>query len=261
MPSIAVRDMTPADEYFAGTCSHVSESEEIDACSRRRLAWFHKLYDQGLRVKVALVEGQPAAFLYVMPIEISPWGPVGRDLLIISCLYVPQKVGGRGIGQALVAAAEEEARRQGKKGLVTIGFDHDFWFMPASFFRAHGFTEARRHGNEVILWKTFAPEAQPPQFLEPHYAFQPVPGKVAIDLFWNTFCGTSDIEAERVRQVARKFGERVVLREYPADDRETLLRTQLARAIYVNGKEIGWGYEAPKEGIREAIAQALKSIG
>lgn len=29
---------------------------------------------------------------------------------------------------------------------------------------------------------------------------------------------------------------------------------------FVNGKEIGWGYEAPKDGIREAIEKAMKEL-
>ena len=73
----------------------------------------------------------------------------------------------------------------------------------------------------------------------------------------HTFCETSDIEAQRVREVVEEFGDRVVLREYSADDRAMLLCHQIPRGIFVNGKEIGWGHEAPREGIRNAISQAL----
>jgi len=62
-----------------------------------------------------------------------------------------------------------------------------------------------------------------------------------------------------VREVAAEFGDNIALREYSADDRQTLLHFQTPRAIFVNGKEIWWGYEAPKEGIREAIRQALSN--
>ena len=48
-----------------------------------------------------------------------------------------------------------------------------------------------------------------------------------------------------------------MLHEYGSDDPTTLLGYQIPRAIYINGKPIGWGYEAPKEGIREAISQEL----
>ncbi|MFC2172374.1 hypothetical protein ACFLU6_07050 [Acidobacteriota bacterium] len=33
------------------------------------------------------------------------------------------------------------------------------------------------------------------------------------------------------------------------------------RAIFVNGKEIGWGYEAPRNGLRETISKAIEQSG
>ncbi len=257
MAAPQVREMAPDDEYFVSTCSHVNESEEIDQCGQRRLAWIRSMRGQGLRVFTAHGGRKRIGFLYVMPIEVSPWGPIGHDLAVVPCLSVVREAQGRGAGRALVEAAEEEARRQGRKGILTTGWHHDFWFMPAAFFERIGYSQVHRRDNEAILWKRFDPLAQPPQFLECSYQFVPMPGKVVIDLFHNTFCETSDIEAQRVREVAADFGDRVVLHEFPAEDREVLLRYQLPRGIFVNGKEIGWGYEAPKEGIAEAISQAL----
>lgn len=140
-----------------------------------------------------------------------------------------------------------------------LAYTHDFWFMPAGFFEACGFSAVDRRRQEVLLWKVFDETARAPQLLKRNYNYGPISGKVVIDLFFNTFCQTSLIEAQRVREVAAEFGEDVVLREYSADDRETLLQFQTPRAIFVNGKEIWWGHEAPREGIREAISQALSN--
>jgi len=265
MSLIKIRDMDADSEYFVGTCSHVHESEEMDACGKRRIAWLRKMYDKGLRVKVAYLDNQPSGFLYVMPIEICPWGPVGKYLLAIPCLWVPNKVKGKGIGLSLIIEAEKETHRQEKKGIVTLGYNHDFWFMPASFFRRMGFTEAKSRktrpgelfGEDAILWKVFDSSAEAPEFLKPNYQFTPVQGKMVVDLFWNTFCQTSNIEAQRVREVVAEFGEEVLLNEYPAEDTAILHRYQIDRGIFINGKEIGWGYEAPKDGIRQAISHAL----
>jgi len=267
MPSLVIRDMEPADEYYVSTCTHEGESDEIDACARRRLAWLKGMYAQGLRVKVALRDDQRVGFLYLMPIEVCPWGPLGRDLMAIPCLVVQDKAKGRGVGRALIEAAEEEARAQGRKGLVTEAYYWDSWFMPAPFFERCGFSVARsrevpgqaeRGGHrEAILWKLLDASAETPRFLKRDYRFEPVPGKVVVDLFYNTFCETSDMEAQRVREVVEEFGDRVVLREYCADDRAVFAEYQTPRAIYVNGREIWWGYEAPREGIREAIRAEL----
>jgi predicted N-acetyltransferase YhbS len=261
-PSIETRDMYRSDEYFVATCTHTSESEEMDAAASRRLTWLRSMHEKGLRVKVATLGGQLTGFLYLIPIEFSPWGPLGLDLLVIPCLYVINK--GYGVGKALIVAAEEEARCQGRKGLATIGYRHDFWFMPASFFDANGFRECAQHAwgcsemndRAVLLWMPFAEDADAPSPLKPSYKFEPVPGKVVIDLFWNTFCQTSAIEAQRVREVAAEFGDSVRLNQYCADDRAVLTRHQIPRAIFIDGREIGWGYEAPRDGLREAIQRA-----
>jgi GNAT superfamily N-acetyltransferase len=263
-PLIEVHDMETSDEYFVGTCTHTDESEEIDSCAERRLAWLKGMHAKGLRAKVATLDGERAGLLHVVPIELSPWGPLGRDLLVIPCLVSVNK--GHGVGKALLAAAEEEARRQGRKGIVTIGYYHDFWYMPASFFEANGFVRCvgARQANfdtkhkATVLWRVFDEHTEAPVLLKPNYKFKPTPGKVVIDLFWNTFCQTSNIEAQRVREVATEFGDSVALNEHCADNRVILLRHQISRGIFINGREIWWGYEAPKDGIRQAIGQSFR---
>jgi GNAT superfamily N-acetyltransferase len=262
--SIETHDMDSNDECFVATCTHINESEEMDASGVRRLAWLRAMHERGSRVKVATFGGRVAGFLHAMPIEISPWGPLGRDLMVIPCLVSASK--GHGVGQALLAAAEEEARRQGRKGIVTIGHYHDFWFMPAAFFEAKGFSKCGRvrkgyFGRETrtaMLWRVFDKRVEAPTLLKPNYKFKPLAGKVVIDLFWNAFCQTSAIEAQRVREVAAEFGGSVVLNEYSADDRAALLSHQIPRGIFINGREIWWGHEAPSDGIRQAITQSLR---
>lgn len=274
MSLFEIRDMDAIDERFVGTCTHVDDTpdvlhrKEIDASAKRRLEWLQSMYERGSRVKVALIDGKRVGFLYVMPIEVCPWGPLGEDLMVIPCLVAMKKVKGKGVGRALIKAAEKEARRQGSKGLVTTAYYSNFWFMPAPFFEKCGFKKIKTRrvtaegekeflDTEAILWKPFASPAKLPEFLVSTYRFKPVKGKVVVDLFWSTFCQTVSIEAQRVREVAAEFGKTVVLNEYCTDNRAILEKYQIARGIFINGKEIGWGYEAPKEGIREAINHSL----
>jgi len=256
MSSIQIRDMQPDDEYFVGTCSHVNESEEADAVCRRRLVWLKKMEPGGLRVKVAVEDNKALAFAYVMPIEISPWGPLAEELMVMNCLYVPQDIKGRSIGRRLANAALEETRRQGRKGLVTEAYYWEFWFMPAPYFEKLGFEVVTRKDNYAILWMKLDETARPPVKLKRNYTYQPVEGRVVVDLFHHSFCATVNTEAQRVREVCAEYGDKVVLNEYNADDPVVLRKHQIPRAIFVNGKEIGWGYEAPKDGIRKAIEEA-----
>ncbi len=259
MTPLLIRDMLEADESFVSACTHVGESSEIDRAAGRRLAWLRGKHHDGLRVKVAVIEGRANGFLYLMPIEICPWGPSGRDLMAIPCLFVKTDAQRQGAGRALVASAEDEARHQGRRGIVTLGYYHDFWFMPARFFEGLGFKAAERRGEQAVLWKAFDDSVAAPRLLRSAYKFEAVPGKVVVDLFFNSFCLTSNIETQRVREVAAEFGNRVVLQEHPAGDQQVPGCFQTPRGIFVDGEEIGWGYEAPKEGIREAMIRALET--
>lgn len=249
--------MTKDDEYYVGTCTHVNENnEEIERSAPRRIAWLKRMKKHGLRTKVALLDDVHAGFIYVMPIEINPWHIQGKELMVFPCLVSQSKFSLKGIGKKLIKAAEEEASKQQRKGIATIGHFWDFWFMPAKYFIKLGYNVAANRGEQAILWKTFDPSAEPPQFREINYEYQPVEEKVVVDLFWNTFCLTSDVEAQRVRDVVLEYKDKVVLNEFSADHLPNLQQYGLSRGIYVNGKLVEVGPEIEKEKLRQKIEEA-----
>jgi hypothetical protein len=63
-----------------------------------------------------------------------------------------------------------------------------------------------------------------------------------------------------VREVARELGEKVVIKEHPAQNREEMCESQISRGIVINGKEIGWGWAAPKDEIMKAILEEIEKI-
>ncbi len=258
---LSIRETQAEDEPFVLSCSHAGESAEIDACSARRGPLVRRLRSGGAVALAAFLDGEAVGFAHGVPIEISSWGPLGEGILTLPCLYVVKKAARLGVGRRLVEAILETARRQRRAAVATTAY-RDLpgaeWFLPAGFFESVGFGVVAERGREVLLWRPLRSDASPPRFLEPTYQFEPVPGCVAVDLFWNGFCPTSDIEGERVRRVCRAYSPRVVLRENCAEDRHVLLEHQIPRGIFVDGREIGWGYEAPEEGIRDAIEAALR---
>lgn len=264
MSGVVIRDMQSEDEYFVGTCTHTDESDELDRYAERRVSWLRDKYKDGLRVKVALVNGVRKGFLHVMPIEISPVEPIGEDLLSILCLTVSYRrvldgLTGSGIGRALIDAAEKEARAQSKKGIVTVGYYTDFWFMPAGFFKKCGFSVVERRGERAIMWKVFADSPERPVFFQPSFRSESVSDKIVLDIFWMTFCGAMDRDI--VLEVAREFGDSVVVREHCVDDRKILLDYQMNRAFLVNGSKAEWDFENQKDCVRAAIAKARDELG
>jgi hypothetical protein len=226
----------------------------------RRISWLRNMQRHGLRVKVALLDGVHAGFIYIIPIEICPWPIKGTDLMVFPCLVSHSKFSGNAIGIELIKAAEDEAKSQNRKGIATIAYLWDFWFMPAEYFLKLGFNIADRRGEEAILWKQFIKDIKAPHFPEEHYIFKPIKNKVVIDLFWNIFCLTSDVEAERVREVVSEFGENVILNEYSATDQEVFRQYGIERRIYVNGVMVELGAEIEKIRLRELIKTELDKI-
>jgi len=82
---------------------------------------------------------------------INPEQFQGKDLMVFPCLVSHSKFSQRGIGKQLIEAAEKETFNQNRKGIATIGYFWDFWFMPAKYFLNLGFKVMVRRGEETIL--------------------------------------------------------------------------------------------------------------
>jgi GNAT superfamily N-acetyltransferase len=258
--SVVIRDMREEDEVFASTCGHMHETKEDVFCHERRLPWIRNQYSEGFRAKVAVSDDKHAGFLFLSPIEADP-GLQGTQTSVIKCLAVIEEFRHLGIGRRLVAEAESEAMRNKSKGIATLAFYHDFWFMPAPFFERCGYAAVERNGNMAVMWKPLSETGVAPSFSPTRYQFVPVTGKIAVDLFWSDSCRTTCIEAENVRQVVAEFGESVILRDYCVDDPVVRAKHPVSRGIFINGKGVCWGHEAPKDALRETIKEAQPSPG
>ncbi len=254
-----------SEEYFGfvSTCTH-SMSNELDAIAAERARWIRASLENGLKIKIAIEEGRPIGFAHCLPIELGTWEIDGKDLMAIPCLtisydrvYSGRK--GSGAGKALVDAVENEARLT-KKGVVVLGFDHNFWFMPCSFFTRLGYQEIDRRNSKVILLKAFAP-VEPPRFAEFKHNATLHAGKVVIDAFWQSICPTPIKEMRNIRTVCDEFGARVILNAINTTDPENRIRYPVSRALFINGKRLHFDDVASPEAIREAIVQELKIIG
>lgn len=258
-------DLTSEYMRFVALCTHIDDTnDDRERAARVRAAWLNDNLGRGLSVKVAVDGGRPVGFVHCLPIERGAWGMSGTDLMTIPCLtlrgeYVYGRKTGSGYGRALIKAVESEARKS-KKGVAVLAYDNDFWFMPASFFKRLGYRESSRQGDAVILLKEFG-LVEPPTMHKLNYRPNLVPGKVVVDAFWNPICMTSIIEIMHIREVCAEYGNRLLLNEYDCGNRSILERYQTARALFINGEAKGWGYEAPKDGLRSEIDLAIKKLG
>jgi len=103
-----------------------------------------------------------------LPIEYSMFE--GENLHAVLCIWVhghKEGIGDRrkkGMGKALLQAAEKDCREMGSLGLAAWGLSIPAW-MRASWFRKQGYKVVDRSGIMRMLWKPFSEEAVPPKFM------------------------------------------------------------------------------------------------
>lgn len=107
-------------------------SEEMKEAGDHKETWYNKMKDKGLSVKLAIDDnGEVGEMIQYVPIEHS--FVEGSDLYFIKCIWVHGYKKGRGnfqkrgMGKALLQAAETDARANGAKGIVAWDMSLPFW--------------------------------------------------------------------------------------------------------------------------------------
>ncbi len=240
-------------------------SDDVKEAGDRRCRWVERFTPRGLRAKIALDEaGTPGGMIQYLPIEQSTVD--GSGLYFIPCIWVHGHKQGRGnfqrrgMGRALLAAAEEDARALGAKGMAAWGLWLPFW-MRASFFRKHGYRSVARDGIASLVWKPFEPDARPPRWLRrTAKPFELVAGRANVTCFVNGWCTAGNLTAERARRVAGEFGEKVVFREVDTSEHATVAEWGLADALFIDGKQVTTGPPISPERLRRILRKRVARL-
>ena len=151
-------DISPENEnqYF---CCLEEWSDDIKEAGDYKQRWYKKMKDKGVRVKFALDDDNViGGMIQYIPIEESMFE--GENLYVVLCIWVHGHKEGRGnhqkkgMGKALLKAAEDDCREIGVNGLVTWGLAIPV-FMKASWFKRHGYKVVDKNGMMRLLWKPF----------------------------------------------------------------------------------------------------------
>jgi GNAT superfamily N-acetyltransferase len=129
--------------------------------------WYREHFAEGLRMKIAKDEGGlPAGFVEYVPAEYA-WRPVtAPGYMFIHCLWVyPKKAQSKGFGSALIRACEDDARAQGKAGIVVM-VSRGAWMAEVGVFLRNGFQRVEQKGRFELLAKKFSPSATDPQLID-----------------------------------------------------------------------------------------------
>ena len=224
----------------------------------------NRLRPRGLRVKLTLDDdGRVGGMIHYLPIEQSFVD--GHDLYFIPCIWVHGHKKGRGnfqrkgMGKALLAAAEDDVKRLGAKGIAAWGLLLPFW-MKASWFKKRGYVKADRNGMAVLLWKPFTDDATPPRWLKRKKKPESIPGRVSVTALVNGWCPVQNIVCERARRAVAELGDRVVFREIDTSEQETLLEWGVPDALFNDDKAVRTGPPPSYKKIRKLAAKRLRRI-
>lgn len=222
-----------------------------------RAEWYRRLRDRGLRVKLALTDdGAAGGMIQYVPIEYCM--ATGRDLYFIQCTWVhgyeegPGNLQRRGIGKALLAAAEDDVRERGAKGIAAWGNTFPGW-MPVAWLLKQGYEEADRSGPKVLVWKRFASDAVSPKWRVQRKTPGRTPGKVTITAFFNPWCNGACEFYERVVEVAENMKGKVDFERIDTSMPEALDEWGIGNAVFVNDRQITHGIDELKEVIDKEL--------
>jgi len=254
-------DLTEEREDLFSLCLEDWSAEAREAGPKRR-QWLCRCKELGLRAKLAVDDsGVEGGMIQYGPIEHSFVD--GSGLYFIYCIHVHGYAEGRGnfrkrgMGTALLSAAEEDARQRGALGMAAWGVWLPFW-MKASWFKKHGFRKADRQGISVLLWKPFADDAWPPRWF-PKAGRKPerAPGKVDVTAFSSGWCLAQNLVYERAKRAAAEFGDQVAFREIDTSARSSVAEWGESDAVLVDGKNVQKGPPPSYAKIRQAIAKRV----
>jgi len=239
-------------------------SEEMKEAGNHKELWYNEMKDKGLRVKLATDEkGAVGGMIEYMPVEYS--FAEGSNLYFINCIWIHGYKQGRGnfqkrgMGKALLKAAEEDAKALGAKGIVAWGISLPFW-MKASWFKKHGYKKVDSDNGIILLWKPFAKDAVAPKWIKKKYTPELMPGKVVVTSLFDGQCPAGNIVHERVKRAAAEFGDKVVLRTIKTNDKEVMRKCGERGALYIDEKKATIGPPPSYKEIKKLMAKRIKKL-
>ncbi|HUX42403.1 MAG TPA: GNAT family N-acetyltransferase [Rectinemataceae bacterium] len=255
-----------SDEYVGTFCKCLEDwSAEMREAGDHKEAWLRRHRDKGLRVKLARDEGgRIVGLIQYMRAEEAP--VIGRNFHYIYCIWVhgyKEGVGDhrkKGIGKALLLAAEEDARSLGSKGLAAWGLRIPV-FMRSAWFKRQGYRVVDRDGMIELVYKAFAQDAAVPKLLKVKKSPPAGECRVRVTCLLNGWCPAQALVYERARKVASEFPDAAEFVGVDTDDRKTLEEWGMADALFIDDRQLRTGPPPSVEAIRKQLVARMKKRG
>jgi N-acetylglutamate synthase-like GNAT family acetyltransferase len=254
-------DITPENEnhYFCCLEEWSEDMKEAGGCKKK---WYNSIKDKGLKVKFAIDDNNIiGGMIQYIPVEHSMCE--GENLYVVLCIWVHGHKQGRGdfrkrgMGMALLKAAEEDAKQLGAKGLVTWGLIIPV-FMRASWFKKQGYKVVDKSGIMRLMWKPFDENGVAPKFRKSSKKPEKGEGKVNLTMFRNGWCQSVNITCERAKRAALDFPGKIHLQEFDTTNSDVLREWGITDALFIDGREVMTGPPVSYEKIRKKIEKRVR---
>lgn len=241
-------------------------SDELKEAGDHKKCWCNKMADKGLGVKLALDDrGKVGGMIQYIPIEHA--FASGKGLYFITCIWVHGHKKGRGnfqkkgMGKALLKAAENDVIDRGGQGITAWGIPMPFW-MKASWFRKQGYTKVDKQGffGPVLLWKPFTENAIPPKWIKMKKKPEKTEGIITVTGFINGWCPAQNIVFERAKRAVSEFGDNVIFKEVDTFNRKTFLEWGIVDALYIEDKKVRTGPPPSYKKIKGIIEKHVNKL-
>lgn len=124
---------------------------------RQKRLWLEQRFAEGLKIKIIHeIGGRDVGFIEYLPGEYAWRAVQARDCLVIHCLWVV----GKGYGARLIQECLQDARQQGKQGVVKVASDR-VWLAGPKIFLENGFVEVDQAPPFRLLVHRLAPGPDP----------------------------------------------------------------------------------------------------
>jgi len=253
-----------ADEHLS-TYFHCLEdwSDDMKESGTHKETWYKSMKTKGLGVKLALDDGTVGGMIQYVPSEFS--FIEGDSTYLIKCIWVhgyKEGIGNfqrKGMGKALLKAAEEDVQKRGAIGIAAWGLSLPFW-MKASWFKKQGYKKVDKVSIQVLLWKSFDEKAKPPRLIRQKKKPQKTPEKVQVTSFINGWCPVQNLAHERAKRASNELGDEVEFIEINTFNKENFQEWGIYDGLFIDDKEIRTGPPPSYEKIKKKIEKQVKKL-
>ncbi len=255
-------DLSPEHEDVFLCCLKPEDRLFAEGVPLKR-SWLGRHREEGLGVKLAIDDdGAVAGMIEFSRRQLAPFVVADRGTWVIHCIWVHiyeggiGNRGGRGMGPALLRAAEADMRSRGARGIAAWGIMAPEW-MNAPWFQRQGYHLVDRQGFLGLTFKAFDPDVDEPRFQKEVKRPGPIPGKARVSSFLIGWCTSGNLNHEWARRASEELGDDVVFEHYDTSDPAVVDEWGITTGIYVNGEEYPVDGNETYEKVREFIRQRL----